>query len=202
MKFLLPLFLMPFLCVKCCPWDDCEGADIVCQELLPILPQLENAIPYEDGETLNFRFADEPEVIRIDAFRRDNTAGASQNCQDGVFAVLQTTATNRPFRITLATDLFDREILFFNFFFEDSAQGDTEEFGVFYDEAERPGVAAPDLLRFITDTTLAGVNYQDVAEVKIMDGLATGEISAFYYSRIDGLLRVERVERPAFFRVE
>lgn len=66
-----------------------------------------------------------------------------------------------------------------------------------YDELEISSVEAPADLRIISYTTFAGISYEDVAEVRYEE-----RITAFYYSRTDGLLRVERANGTAFFRVE
>jgi hypothetical protein len=200
MKFFFSLFLLPFLCVKCCPWDDCDGADFLCDEFLPVLPQLATAIPYQDGETLLFRFEDDPEVVSMDAFRNEGLIG-SQQCQDKILAVLQTDGPDRQFRLSLSTDTNGESRLRFVFSFGPLTQENQEFLNLEYDEQELASVRPPLQLRVVADTILAEVNYRDIAIVTVPDVIEPGKINSFYYNRADGLLRVERLNAPAFFRV-
>ncbi|MFK8164539.1 MAG: hypothetical protein AB8H12_18985 [Lewinella sp.] len=200
MKFFFPLFLLPFLCVKCCPWDDCEGADFLCDEFLPVLPQLVTAIPYQDGETLRFRFEDDPEIFSVAAFRNEGLIG-SQQCQDEIFTVLQATDSSRPFRITISTDTNGESLLNFVFSFDPPNQESLEFYRLEFNELGVSGVMPPLELRVVTDTVLAGVDYQDVGIISVPEATEPGKISAFYYNEAGGLLRVERIGAPSFFRI-
>ncbi|WP_020568171.1 hypothetical protein [Neolewinella persica] len=200
MKFLLALLSFNFLCVWCFGLQDCSGDDLICEEFLPVLPQLATAIPYENGEVLQFRFEDDPEVISINVFRNEGLIG-SQQCQDMILTVLETGDSDRRFRLSLSTDTNGESQLWFDFSFTSLEPEDREFFNLEYDELDVAGVRPPLELRMVADTTLAGFNYQDVAIVRISEVVEPGKISSFIYNRADGLLRVERMNAPAVFRV-
>ena len=201
MKFLISLLTFNFLCVWCFGFEDCEGADLICETTAAVLPQLENAIPYADESTYLFKFEDNDEVFDVTA-KREEWEADGQVCQDQVSAFLRGESFTRVFTVRIATDVFERNLLHFEFNFSTISVEERDQLIIVYDEAETASTDPPLTLRMITDTTLAGNNYQDVAVVTNEAASENGKISAFYYSRTDGLLRIERSNRAAFFRVE
>lgn len=204
MKFLLPLILMQFLCVKCFPWSDCDGDDLVCEELLPVRPELSDAIAYEDGEAMAYGFEGSNTTHGILAFRNEIEAGGSQRCQDGINAGFSIHGGEGDgFSLLLSTDVFNQSVLHFNFVFTSfSGPTDSEAFEVLFEESGVADIMPPLELRMIPDTVLEGNTYLDVLLIKAPEAIESGRISAFYYSKRDGLLRVERIDQSAFLRID
>ncbi|TXF83699.1 hypothetical protein FUA23_21495 [Neolewinella aurantiaca] len=204
MKFLLPLLFMQFLCVKCFPWDDCDGADLICDQLLPVRPELNEVVAYEDGEAVTYGFEDSNTTHNILAFRTEFEAGTSQRCQDEINAGFSIQGGEEAgFSLSLSTDVFNRNVLHFSFTFVDAfGPSNTETFEVIFDESGTGGVLSPFSSRTISDTLLVGNTYEDVLLVEIPTAEEAGQVSAFYYSKTDGLLRVERIDQAAFIRID
>jgi hypothetical protein len=204
MKFLTTLLAFNFLCVWCFGFQDCEGDDFVCEELLPIRPELSTAIAYEDGETMAYSFEDSNTTHGIRAFRNELAAGGSQQCQDVIHAGFSIHGGEETgFSVRLSTDIFNRNVLHFNYVFTlPFGPTTSEDFEVLFEASGEASVAFPLELRIIPDTVLAGNTYRDVLLVEASDASEGGEVTAFYYSTTEGLLRVERVSEPAFLRTD
>lgn len=202
MKSLFAFLLFPILCVQCFPWDDCgDDDDLACNELSPVLPQLAEAVPYQDGEELAFQYEDEQNPVRFPVFRNVIPPAVSLNCQDELEVVLRVTSADRVFNLAIVTDPSERPILQFGFSFGQTAAENSAQFDLTIEADETLSVPTPLTLRTIPDTIMRGVAYREVLVVE-KPAAELGQISAFYYNQTDGLLRVEWRERPAFFRVE
>jgi hypothetical protein len=204
MKFLITLLTFNFLCVWCFGLEDCEGDDLICEELLPVRPELNDAIAYEDNESALYGFEGSNTSYSVLAFRRELEAGVSQSCQDGINTGFSVGGIEEDgFSLLLSTDVFNQNLLHFDFTFTFSSRPtEREVVSVSFDASGEASVLPPLELRVVPDTLLAGVTYQDFLLVELPEATESGKVKAFYYNTTDGLLRVERIDRPAFLRMD
>lgn len=204
MKFVITLLMFNFLCVWCFGFQDCEDDDFICEELLPIRPELSEVIAYEDGERITCGLEGSNTTYSVLAFRRELEAGVSQRCQDEINAGFSIGGIDEDgFSLVLSTDVFNQNILHFDFTFTFPFRAtEREMFGVNFDEFGTASVASPQELQVIPSIEIEGNIYQDVLFIEVPEATESGKISAFYYNKTDGLLRVERIDRPVFFRID
>ncbi len=198
MKFLLSFFAFNFLCVWCFGFEDCEGQDIFCEEILPLPQVIENQVAYTNQEATVYGFADELNTIGVIIGRFRLEALDAGGCVDRIVATAGGSIGNRRFRFRIETQVRNVSGILLTTLLNDDEQAVLLE----YSDDGTPATSSPNQLRIIPDTTFAGVTYEKVIAIDFADEPGVNGLHRLFYHNTGGLLRAEGADGAAVFRVE
>lgn len=193
---------MPFLCVKCCPWDDCEGDDVVCETVVSVLPQIREAIPYDGMELLRFTYGDDQDEATARVNKIEGVFNGIDGCQDVIEASFTTVSSRRNFSLLLSSSSIMRDELKFDFRFGLAGAQPSQDFVLQYSDSVISAISPSVSVVSDVDTVLAGFSYEDLLLVTDLGATEDGKIATFFYSSQFGLVQVARIDSPLITLVQ
>jgi hypothetical protein len=199
MKILFPLFLMPFLCVKCCPWDDCEGDDEpVCTRAdTPAFSEITLAsIPYADGESINYTTSSGTTLSTVTTRQEIYVLNQRGNCERRLEFTLQSTDN---FNLINVRGQLRGDSLAYRYILRRGTFSEVAIVDVGIDQGpDDPGMflIRQEGQRIVADTMLAGGAYQDVlvSHFPFNDAYET-----VYYTRAEGFVQFDIITGARIF---
>lgn len=195
MKLSLDLLIILLLSLQCLLISSCEKDIATCGDIVPVLPQIRESIPYDEVDTLQFTYGDDPARLTTSINKIDGMADGFGRCIDFVEVSLTTVNSLRNFFFLLSTGGAEDE-LNFDFRFGLAGSQRPQKFTLQYSELE---ISSNDLSVSVVsgiDTTFADSTYDNL--LIITDEMATedGKNSTILYSAEFGLVQVTRINSP------
>lgn len=196
MKSSTTLVSLLLITVNCLFTSSCQKEVITCGAIIPVLPQIREAIPYDGVDTLRFRYGDDPTEITARVIKTDGLANGIGNCKDFIEASFSTVNSQTNFSFLISTSRDYRNELNFDFRFGTAGSQRPQLFTLRYDQMEISAANPSVNVVSNVDTTLAGFDYEDVLFVTDQTASERGEVVNFFYSNEFGIIHIARIDRP------